>query len=52
VWGVQLSGTILCLELNRGVEGVLLAATGFCLELNRADVGRAVNRHRFVFETE
>ena len=50
---MQLTGTGLCLELNRtSVFGVQLTGTGLCLELNRADVWSAVNNYWFVFGTE
>ena len=50
---MQLTGTGLCLELNRaGVWGVQLTGTGLCLELNRAGVGRAVIWYWFLFGTE
>ena len=49
---MQLTGTGLCLELNRGGEGRAVNWYGLCLELNRADVVRAVKRYRFVFGTK
>ena len=49
---MQLTGTGLCLELNRAGMGRAVNCTGLCLELNRAGVGRAVNWYWFVFGTE
>ena len=49
MWGVQLTGTGLCLELNRADVGRAVNWYWFVFELNRADVGRAVNWYWFVF---
>ena len=49
---MQLTGTGLCLEMNRTGVGVQLTGTGLSLELNRAGVWRAVNWYWFVFGTE
>ena len=48
---MQLTGTGLCLELNRA--GVRRAVNWYrlCFVLNRAGVGRAVNWYWFVFGT-
>ena len=49
---MQLTGTGLCLEMNRTGVGVQLTGTGLCLELYRGGVGRAVSWYWFVFGTE
>jgi hypothetical protein len=37
VWGVQFTGTGLCLELIEQVWGVQLTGTGLCLELDTVE---------------
>jgi hypothetical protein len=49
---MQLTGTGLCLELNREGMGRAVNRYLLCLELNRAGMGRAVNRYGFVFGAE
>jgi len=44
-----LTGTGLCLELNRTDVGRAVNRYGLCLELNRAGVGRAVKRYGLVW---
>ena len=43
VWGVQLTGTGLCLELITEGVGSAVFCTGLCLYMNRAGVWRSVN---------
>ena len=49
---MQLTGTGLCLVLNRAGVGRSVNWYWFVLEVNRAGVGRAVNWYLFVFGTE
>ena len=47
--GLQVTGTGLCMELNRGGMGRAVNWYRFVFEINRAGVGRAIKLYRFVF---
>ena len=49
---MQVTGTVLCLELNRVSVVLAVNRYRFCLELNRTRVVLTVNRYRFGFGNE
>ena len=52
VWGVQLTGTGLCLEMNRASVGRAVNWYWFVFGTELASVGRAVNWYRFLCGTD